>query len=74
MDIGKYAATSVTVVNSTEITLITPAQSEGIVDVVVTNSDDQSSTLAHAFQYVTPAPDNRSGNGGSGSGCSMIRP
>jgi len=77
VQLGTYEATGVSVIDSRHITLITPAQPAGVVDVTVTNSDDQTSTLAHAFLYATPAPDNGSGsgsgNGSSGNGCSMRR-
>jgi hypothetical protein len=61
------AATNVQVVNSTEITLTTPAHAEGTVDVIVTNSDGQTATLPHAFQYVKQS----GGSGGGWFGCSM---
>ena len=70
---GTYEATGVTVVDSSHITLTTPAQPAGVVDVTVTNFDGQTSTLAHTFLYMTPSPDDVSGSGGSGSGCSMSR-
>jgi plastocyanin len=43
-------------VTSTSITATTPAHEVGIVDVVVTNSDGQSVTLAQGFTYALPAP------------------
>ena len=46
---------SVTRINATTLTCITPAHAAGVVDVVVTNMD-RSATLAGAFTYVTPAP------------------
>jgi hypothetical protein len=70
---GTYEATGVTVVDSSHITLTTPAQPAGVVDVTVTNFDGQTSTLAHTFHYMTPSSDDVSGSGGSGSGCSMSR-
>ncbi|HKK91803.1 MAG TPA: IPT/TIG domain-containing protein, partial [Longimicrobiales bacterium] len=54
--IGGVTATDVTFVNSTEITATTPAGTAGQADVVVTNPDTQSDTLAGGFTYVAPAP------------------
>jgi IPT/TIG domain/Dockerin type I domain len=48
--IGGTAATSV--VSSTQITATTPAHAAGAVNVVVTNPDAQSATLASGFTYV----------------------
>jgi len=62
VDFGTYAATAVSVLDSTHITLTTPAQPAGVVDVVVTNSDGQSSTLTGAFRYLDPQT--ASGSGG----------
>ncbi|MHC4601611.1 MAG: IPT/TIG domain-containing protein, partial [Planctomycetota bacterium] len=50
---GGNAATNVTFVNSTSITCDTPAGT-GTADVVITNPDTQSDTLAGAFTYVPP--------------------
>jgi len=49
------AATSVTVVSSTSITVITPPHAAGLVNVVVTNPDGQSATLTNGFTYTAPA-------------------
>jgi uncharacterized lipoprotein YbaY len=48
---GGVAATGVTVVNSTTITCTTPAHAAGAVNVVVTNPDTQSGTMAGGFTY-----------------------
>jgi hypothetical protein len=48
-------ATSVTFVNSTQITAVTPAHATGSVEVVVTNPDTQSGSKDPAFFY-SPAP------------------
>ena len=48
---GGTAATGVTVVSSTSITATTPNHSAGTVNVVVTNSDSQSGSLANAYTY-----------------------
>ncbi|HSS44956.1 MAG TPA: IPT/TIG domain-containing protein [Thermoanaerobaculia bacterium] len=48
---GSLAATAVTVVNSKTITVTTGAHGAGAVDVVVTNVDAQSGTLASGFLY-----------------------
>ncbi len=53
---GGAAATGVTVTSSTQITAVTPAHSAGSVDVIVTNADGQSGTLASGFTYTTPLP------------------
>jgi len=51
---GSAAATSVTVTSATQITANAPASSAGAVNVSVTNSRGQSTTLASAFTYVAP--------------------
>jgi hypothetical protein len=43
-------------VTSTSITATAPAHAAGKVDVVVTNTDSQSATLAQAFTYALPNP------------------
>jgi|GEM_PF-379292 len=52
VSIGGTLASSVSVVNSTTITALTPAHAAGTVNVVVTNTDGQSGTKAGAFTYV----------------------
>ncbi len=54
--VGGVAATSVSVVSSTQIVCTTPAGSAGVAAVVVTNPDTQSATLSGGFTYVAPAP------------------
>jgi hypothetical protein len=54
--IGGAAATSVTVVSSTQITAMTPAHACGTVDVVVTDPGDQGGTLSGGFFYTSPQP------------------
>ena len=54
--IGGVLASSVNVVNSTSITAVTPANSAGAKDVVVTNLDSQSGTLSGGFTYIQPPP------------------
>ena len=59
VSLGTTAATSVVVMNSTTITANTPAHAAGAVNVVVTNTDGQSSSpLTNGFTYtaVNPAP------------------
>lgn len=51
---GGVAATSVAVASPTSITATTPARAAGSVNVVVTNPDGQSSTLAGGYTYGTP--------------------
>lgn len=54
---GGVAATSVVFNSATSLTATTPAGSAGIVDVVVTNPDTQSSALSDDFfTYVSPPP------------------
>ncbi|MEA2238310.1 MAG: hypothetical protein QOC81_3034 [Thermoanaerobaculia bacterium] len=52
---GGTLATNVSV-TSTAITATTPAHAAGKVDVVVTNGDTQSATLALGYTYTPPAP------------------
>lgn len=56
---GGAPATDVTVDGSSTITAVTPPNSAGTVDVVVTNPDGQSGTLAGGFTYVVPPTVNR---------------
>jgi hypothetical protein len=47
-----------TVVSATQLSVVTPpAAAEGAVDVTVTNSDNQTDTLANAFTYQAEVPD-----------------
>lgn len=50
---GGVAATSVSVVSPTTITVVRPAHALGTVDVVVTNLDSQVATLVGGFTYVS---------------------
>lgn len=52
---GGTAATSVVVSSATSITAVAPAHSAGVVDVVVTNLDNQAGTLAASYTYVAAA-------------------
>jgi heme/copper-type cytochrome/quinol oxidase subunit 2 len=52
---GGVAATNVSA-TSTSITATAPAHAAGKVDVVVTNTDGQSATLAQSFTYAVPGP------------------
>jgi acid phosphatase len=56
VSLGGAAATNVAVSNSTTITATTGAHSAGVVDVVVTNSDNQSGTLAQGYSYADAQP------------------
>jgi Domain of unknown function (DUF1929)/IPT/TIG domain len=49
--LGGTAATAVTVASGTSITATTPAHAAGAVSVVVTNTDQQSGTLANGYTY-----------------------
>jgi formylglycine-generating enzyme required for sulfatase activity len=53
--VGGNPATSVTVVNSTTVTAVTPAGAAGARDVAVTTPGG-TATLPNAFTYVVPAP------------------
>ena len=53
---GTIAATNVSVVNSTTLSVTTPAGARGMTDVTVTNPLTQSATLTGGFQYLSPAP------------------
>ena len=48
---GGAAATNVIVTSGAQITTVTPAHKQGSVNVVVTNPDGQSATLAAGFNY-----------------------
>src|SRR5436305_15117253 len=54
--LGGTAATGVTVVNSTSITATTAAHAAGTVNVVVTNTDEQSGTLTNGYTYTGSNP------------------
>src|SRR5207245_11243236 len=56
VNVGGSAATGVSVVNNTTITATTPTHAAGAVDVMVTNADAQSGSLASGFTYRVPAP------------------
>ena len=53
---GGAGATNVVVVSATQITASTPPHAPGGVNVVVTNSDGQSATLATGFTYTSVTP------------------
>lgn len=55
--VGGVAATSVVFVNSTSLTCVSPAGPLGAADVVVTNPDTQTGTLAAGFAYTAAPPD-----------------
>ncbi|QRO02119.1 IPT/TIG domain-containing protein [Archangium violaceum] len=58
VSMGGVSATSVTVVDSTTLTGLTPAHAPGRVDVVVRNPDGQTATLGASFTYsLSPAPE-----------------
>jgi hypothetical protein len=54
--LGGVLATGVVVVGAGTITATTPAHAAGVVDVVVTNPDSQSGTLAGGFTYGSVGP------------------
>lgn len=49
--IGSITATNVTLINSTTLTATTGTHVAGVVDVVITNPDNQSATLLNGFVY-----------------------
>jgi hypothetical protein len=51
---GNLTATSVNVLDSTEIQATTPLASEGTIDVTVHDSDSQTATAAKAYSFVAP--------------------
>ncbi len=51
---GGTAATSEVLVSSTTLTATVPAHAAGLVNVVVTNPDAQSGTLANGYAYLPP--------------------
>ncbi len=63
---GGAAATGVTVVSDTEITVTTPLHTPGVVDIVVTTPEG-SGTGFGLFSYVTPVPSVTSASPSNGS-------
>jgi hypothetical protein len=53
---GALPASSVEVINSTNLTVVTPPSAQGTVNIVLTNTDGLSVTLTNAFTYVAPSP------------------
>jgi hypothetical protein len=53
---GGVAATNVTVSGTTSLTVTTPPQAAGPVDVVVTNPDGRNGTLPGGFAYIAAPP------------------
>jgi IPT/TIG domain len=53
VSLGGTAATGATVVNGTSIRATTRASAAGVVDVVVTNPDNQRSTLSRGYTYAS---------------------
>ena len=56
VSLGGTAASTVVVGSSTSITATTTAHAAGAVNVVVTNPDSQSGSLANSYTYGNPAP------------------
>ncbi len=54
--IGRSAASNVIFVSPTELSVEVPAGEAGNIDIVVTNPDSQSVTLAGGFTYIEPLP------------------
>jgi hypothetical protein len=53
---GGASATQINIVSDTFIEALTPAHATGMVDVVVTNPDQQSGSLAKGFTYIGKPP------------------
>ncbi|MGA9752343.1 MAG: IPT/TIG domain-containing protein [Acidobacteriota bacterium] len=53
---GGSAATLVSLVSASSLTCLTPSHAAGVVDVVVTNPDSQSATLASGYSYTASNP------------------
>ncbi len=51
LTIGGVACSSVVVVSTTSITCVTPANTQGVYSMIVTNADTQSGTLSNGFSY-----------------------
>ena len=68
VSVGGAAATNVSVTSGGTISAITPAHVAGAVDVVVTNPNSQSSTLAGGFTYADAPSGGPGGSGGKGCG------
>ena len=62
---GGVAATNVTVVSATQITVTVPPHAPGTVDVVVVNADLQQATLAGGYEYLAVVPVDLAGTGTS---------
>lgn len=66
--IGGASATSVTVVDDTQITAVTPVGGSAAANVVVTNVDTQFATLVGGFVYDPPTITSLSSNSGTTAG------
>jgi hypothetical protein len=55
VNFGAVPANSVEVINSTNLTAVTPPSAPVTVNVVLTNADGQSTTLTNGFTYVAPS-------------------
>ena len=56
VSLGGTPATSVTLASSTSITATAPAHAAGAVNIMVTNTDAQSGSLAGGYTYAAPHP------------------
>ena len=68
---GGKPGTQVRVTDSTTLTVLTPAQSEGTVDITVMNRARDEATLADAWTYEAAGSGGGGGGGGSGGGGSV---
>jgi hypothetical protein len=70
---GGSAATSVTLVSSTQIQAVSPVSAAGTVSIAVTNPDSQSTTLASAFTYFHTVTLSWEGGSSGASGFNVYR-
>jgi hypothetical protein len=56
VEIGGAKVTTMSFGSSTSVKIVVPAGSAGAADVIVTNPDGQSATLAGGYTYTTPVP------------------
>jgi IPT/TIG domain len=70
---GGFAATSVTLVSSTQIRAVSPSSPPGTVTIAVTNSDSQSGTIDSAFTYYHTVGLSWTGSSSTASGYNVYR-
>jgi hypothetical protein len=65
---GDRPGSQLRVLDSTTLTVLTPAQPAGVVDVKIINPDGQEATLTDAWTYEAPQPPGGGGGGDGGGG------